>query len=69
MPEEEASPNVISRRVFSRRFATEHVELAHNGADAFAQHGTVQPGLKGRMAAHGFHAFPRTPLGSGPSRV
>jgi len=69
MPEGEASPNVISRRVFSPRFATERVELAHNGADPFAQDGTRQPGLKGRMAAHGFHAFPRTPLGSGPSRV
>jgi len=54
-------------RVFGRSFATEHVELAHNGADAVAQDGTGQPGLKGRMAAHGFHAFPYTPLGDGPS--
>ena len=64
-----ASANVISRRVFTRRFAAEHVELAHNGGDAFAQDGTAQPGLKGRMAAHGFHAFPCTPLGGSPSRV
>jgi hypothetical protein len=60
---------MISRREFSRRLAAAHVELAHNGANAFAQDGTTQPGLKGRMAAHGFHAFPCTPLGGGPSRV
>lgn len=45
------------------------MELSHNRADAVAQDGTGQPGLKGRMATHGFHAFPYTPLGGGPSRM
>jgi hypothetical protein len=56
---------MISRR----RFAAKRVELAHNGADAFAEDGTAQPGLKRRMAAHGFHAFPFTPLGRDPDRM
>jgi hypothetical protein len=45
------------------------MELSQNRADAVAQDGTGQPGLKGRMATHGFHAFPYTPLGGGPSRM
>jgi hypothetical protein len=60
-----ASGNIL-REVFSR-FADAHGQLAHNSAGAFTQHGTTQPGLKRRMAAHGFNTFPCTPLDYGTS--
>ncbi|MGA9359005.1 MAG: hypothetical protein WBW75_13660 [Mycobacterium sp.] len=67
-----ASANTIARRELKHCLAAAHAELAHNadlGATAFAQDSTVQPGLKGRMTAHGVHAFLSTPLGCGPSRM
>ena len=69
-----ASANTIARREFQHRLAAAHAELAHN-ADlrppwpAFAKDGTVQTRLKGRMTAHGVHAFLCTLLGCGPGRM
>jgi hypothetical protein len=61
-----ASANTIARLEFEHRFPAAHTELTHDGAlgaRAVAKDSAVQSGLKRRMAANGFHAFPCTPLG------